>query len=345
MHTIARSTNAVLYVLALAACAGGSRSVELAAGPAAPAITADELRRDLVAFSADSFGGRATGTAHAAKAARFLTQRLQSLGVEPAGDSGYLQRVPLKRNTMTAAELSVSGASSPRLLSLGMDLLVLSNLGSGALPRLTADAELVFASYGIQDLGRSDFTGLDLAGKTLVMVAGAPPNADSLMRARYGSIQSAFTRLGGLVQRRPAAIIVLVKDSTFALAQGQFSSQQLEVAGDEPAAPANRPRPLPMVAIGRVSHGSPFVPSDWPSNDRARAMPGTRFVARLSEKVDTVITHNVVGIVRGSDAARRNTFGAYGAHYDHVGTRPPTADNPDTVLTALTTMAPGAWGY
>jgi hypothetical protein len=306
--------------------------VELTPGPAAAVIAAAELRRDLEVFAADSFGGRETGTPYAAKAQRFLVARLHSLGVEPAGDSGYLQRVPLKRNTLTASELSVSGASAPRQLSLGTDLLVLTSLGAAALPRLDTDAEIVFASYGIQDstIGRSDLAGLDIAGKTLVIVAGAPPNSDSLTRARYGSIQAAFTRLGGLVQRRPAAIVVLVPDSVFALAQGQFAAQQLELAsGATPA--ASRARLFPMVAIGRVNN-SPFAPGDWPANDRSRVMTGSRFVARLSESVDTVMTHNVVGIVRGSDATLRNSFVAYGAHYDHVGTRTATADNRDTVF-------------
>jgi len=333
-------------LLGLAACGGSASRVELTPVPAAPPITADELRGDLVVFAADSFGGRATGTPYAAKAARFLTGRLQSLGAEPAGDSGYMQRVPLQRKAMTATELSVSsGASGARQLALGSDLLVLSSLGPSALPRLSAAAELVFASYAIQDSAarRSDLAGLDVAGKVLVMVAGAPPNADSLTRARYGSIQSAFTRLGGIIQRQPAAVVVLVADSVFALAQGQFSAEQLELVTGEPR-PANLPRLFPMVTIGRLTSGSPFVPADWPTNDRPRAMPGTRFVARLSEKVDTLITHIVVGVVRGSDASRRNTFVAYGAHYDHVGTRAPAADNPDTVFNGADDDGSGSVG-
>ncbi len=322
---------ALLAAVAISAC--GPRQVELASTPSGPAITADELWRDLTVFAADSFGGRATATAYAAKAARFLVARLQSLGVEPAGDSGYLQRVPLKRNRMTATELGVATSTALKRLSLGTDLLVLGSLG-GALPRLSADAEIAFASYGIQDttVRRSDLAGLDAAGKTLVVVAGAPPNADSLTRARYGSIQTAFTRLGSLLQRQPAAIVLLVPDSVFEQARGQFSEQQLELASEDGSAPANRARLFPMVAIGRLTNGSPFLPSDWPTNDRSRMLTGSRFTAQLSETVDTVITHNVIGVVRGSDPARRNTYVAYGAHYDHVGTRVATADNRDTVF-------------
>jgi hypothetical protein len=327
-----RSTGVFAATLVVTAC--GPRRVELASSPSGTAITTDELRRDLFVFAADSFGGRATGTPYSVKAERFLTARLQSLGVVPAGDSGYLHRVPLKRNTLAAAELSVASEAAPRTLALGEDLLVLSTLGPGALPRLTVDAEVAFASYGIQDstVRRSDFAGLDVAGKTLVIVAGAPANADSAVRAKYGSVQNAFLRLGGLVQRQPAAIVMLVPDSVFALAQGQFARPQLELASEEAAPVGNQARLFPMVAIGRLKSDSPFLPRDWPSNDRSRQMSGTRFVARLSERVDTVITHNVVGIVHGSDPARRNTYIAYGAHYDHVGTRTPTPEHRDSVF-------------
>jgi hypothetical protein len=309
--------------------------VELTPGPSAAVISPDELRRDLFVFASDSFGGRATATPYATKAARFLVNRLQTLGIQPAGDSGYYQRVPLKRNTLSATALRVTTGVTVRQLSIGSDILILSSLGGpGALPRLSADGEIAFASYGIQDstIQRNDFAGLDITGKTLVVVAGAPPNADSATKARYGSVQSAFTRLGGMIQRQPAAIVLLVSDSIYRLAQSQFSQQQLELAADGAAQAANRPRPFPMVGIARVQPGSPFMPTDWATNDRPRMMPGSRFTAQLRESVDTVSTYNVIAKVEGSDPARRGTYVAFGAHYDHVGTQPATAESKDTVF-------------
>src|SRR6185503_5192093 len=79
--------------LSLAACASASRSAATA-GAAPPSdgavITADELRRDLYVFAADSMRGRETGTADVKRAAAFLASRLQRLGLEPAGDSMYM---------------------------------------------------------------------------------------------------------------------------------------------------------------------------------------------------------------------------------------------------------------
>src|SRR5919107_4814055 len=90
---------ATLLAPLLAALAAGAcrRPAPVAAAPESPRPAVDELRRDLTVFASDSFAGRETGTAGAERAARFLAQRLSALGVEPAGDSGYLQRVPLSR--------------------------------------------------------------------------------------------------------------------------------------------------------------------------------------------------------------------------------------------------------
>src|SRR5687767_6459825 len=87
-----------VLVIALAALAACSRSSSTTPSPAdALPVAATDLRRDLFAFAADSFGGRETGTPYSVRAARFLASRLVALGVEPAGDSLYLQRVPLIR--------------------------------------------------------------------------------------------------------------------------------------------------------------------------------------------------------------------------------------------------------
>jgi hypothetical protein len=63
-------------------------------------VEVDDLRASLSVLAADSLEGRATGTAGAARAARFLAAEMQGLGLEPAGDEGYLQRVPLARVTL-----------------------------------------------------------------------------------------------------------------------------------------------------------------------------------------------------------------------------------------------------
>ena len=75
--------------LLLAAC--GS-----APGPSSDSeslVARDEVREIVSVLGADSLEGRRTGTPGSARASRFLAERMRRYGLEPAGDSGFFQRV------------------------------------------------------------------------------------------------------------------------------------------------------------------------------------------------------------------------------------------------------------
>ena len=101
-------------------CAAPPRTVPAPATAAPPlgAVTAEELRRDLYAFADDSMHGRETGTEDVTRALRFLVDRLTRLGLEPAGDSGFAQRVPMQKEVFgpgTRIAVEEAGARLERL--------------------------------------------------------------------------------------------------------------------------------------------------------------------------------------------------------------------------------------
>lgn len=318
-----------LAVIALAACARSASPTvapTTAPAPAAAAggLDAAVLERDLYAFADDSMRGRETGTPDADRAARFLVEHLAPLGLEPAGDSGYYQRVPMVRTKLVASELALTNPSGRNALGLDRDLTVLSTLGPGApLPRLDADGDVVFGGYGIVDtsLGRDDIKGLALAGKVIVVVDDAPAGADSATRAKYTGLAGFVARLQLLAMRQPAAIVVLMPDTVYAKTSGELSSLTVALA----SAATDAPRMLPMIVLAPLRAGSPFVPSSWPGETAAQATTGAHLVAHVREERHPFNGYNVAAIARGSDPARRGTYVAFGAHYDHIGIQPPVA--------------------
>jgi hypothetical protein len=92
-------------LLGLVACAGGGTTGSAPPAPVpAPAervptapASPGQLRDWLSVIAADSLRGRATGTPDAAKAARLIAEAMKEMGLQPAGDSGFYQRVPLFR--------------------------------------------------------------------------------------------------------------------------------------------------------------------------------------------------------------------------------------------------------
>ncbi|MFL5577260.1 MAG: M20/M25/M40 family metallo-hydrolase [Gemmatimonadaceae bacterium] len=98
----------LLAACLLAACAGGSStpavrpdgapSVQTTARTSIQAPRAADVERVrglLSALSDDSLEGRGTGTRGSARAARLIALRMREAGLEPGGDSGYFQRVPM----------------------------------------------------------------------------------------------------------------------------------------------------------------------------------------------------------------------------------------------------------
>jgi hypothetical protein len=88
-----------------------------------PEIHSAELEASVTWLAADERRGRATGTAEAAEAGRWLAAELQAAGVKPAGDDGFLQNVPYGQCEFTALpELTLEReGAAPRPCAWGID--------------------------------------------------------------------------------------------------------------------------------------------------------------------------------------------------------------------------------
>ncbi len=312
----------LLIFVAATACGTPALTVETVPGTNSISPTAGELRRDMLVIASDSFGGRETGTPYAHKAAVWVAERARGLGLEPGGDSGYFHRVPMQRAELIPGPVTVTtAAGATSTLAFGRDLAFLTALGPGApLPKNSASAEMVFAGYGVADtaLKRDDYAGLDVAGKVVVVAALVPPEVPADQRKAWEDPQAVFNRLGPALGRGPAAVILLLPDSVYRLAAGQFSGNTISVGAA--AADARQPnRVFPLMAFAPYRDNSPFVPAGWRTGGKGQAMPGSRFAASYEERQSSFNGYNIVAIGRGSDPALRNTYVAFGAHYDHIG--------------------------
>ncbi|HEX7123668.1 MAG TPA: M20/M25/M40 family metallo-hydrolase [Gemmatimonadaceae bacterium] len=90
-----------LLVPSLVSLACGRRGVQVTTAPSAAATmaTPERTRLLLTALAHDSMEGRGTGQPGSVRAARFIAAQMRAAGLEPAGDSGYFQRVPVAITT------------------------------------------------------------------------------------------------------------------------------------------------------------------------------------------------------------------------------------------------------
>ncbi|WP_394972281.1 M28 family peptidase [uncultured Croceitalea sp.] len=134
----------------------------------AETITENELKEHLYIYASDEFEGRETGKPGQKKAIEYLKKEYISLGIPAAQTNGdYFQKVPLEIGKVPTGTISINGEA----YELGKDLLTFSSAEG-------SPSEIIYAGYGIEEGDYSDYKGLDIAGKIVLIKSGEPINAD-----------------------------------------------------------------------------------------------------------------------------------------------------------------------
>lgn len=155
---------ALLPALLFAAC-GGETAPESPSSDA-PALADDEVPRAqrmeaaLRVLAGDEMEGRAAGTPGEVRARDWLVSELERLGVQPAGEQGYLQAVPLVRMTDDQGrERLRSPAVGTNLDSIPADQRVdawnVLGLVPGSDPALAHEVIIVGSHYDHVGMGRA----------------------------------------------------------------------------------------------------------------------------------------------------------------------------------------------
>jgi len=118
-QTVRPQALGALLLCGVSLSAAGAQAIDCRPAPSAIASSREDpatVCRLLSALAADSMEGRATGSIGARRASRFIAEQFRAAGLEPAGDSGYFQRVPLVRTQ--GSDVNVIGrlrGSDPKL--------------------------------------------------------------------------------------------------------------------------------------------------------------------------------------------------------------------------------------
>ena len=325
-----RFPNAASLALLWAACLAGCD----AAGPEDAllhAVRLEPIREGTMLLSSPAYEGRGTGQPGGERAAEWIARQFEASGLEPLGGDGtFLQALAFRRSRVSDASVLVVGADSLRLHD-DFEVLMASPGDS-----LTIAGELVFVSYGIEDegLGRSDLSGVDVAGKIVLLLGDAPPGVDT----------TAFRQAAMAQQEKLMAAQALIvaglgtEDRPLAVTSRQLLLDRVELDGvGQPEGP-----PL-VVAVSNKAMERIF--GGGYAEVKARADRG-EFVSRaltpagsisLRYESSAVTAWNVIGLLRGSDPRLRDEVVAYTAHYDAFGSTPDGTIFPGAIDNALGT--------
>jgi hypothetical protein len=293
----------------------------LAAAAAEPVPEAARLLDWVRALADPAMDGRAAGTPGADRAAAYLADRFREARLQPAGDAGgYLQRFGLPTGVRlgpgNALEVAVPGQAG-HAFAIGPEVLPLTFSSDG---EVRADA--VFAGYGITapPVGYDDYAGLDAHGKVVLVMTGEPQE-----RNPHGPFRTPehfhYTELRHKVlnaREHGAAAVVVVEnpsrpDDTPRPLRGTTPAWGLvAVSATRGVATALlRPAGLDLAAL-QAAIDAALAP-------HSRPLPGVTVRLRVALVREQGTTANVVGLLPGTDPARRSEAVVVGAHYDHLG--------------------------
>ena len=331
--TLLRSLPAAGLVLALGCSAAPPAKVT-----DFPAIDTTRVLADITRLSSDEFEGRAPGGKGEQLTVDYLVQQFQAAGLEPGNPNGsWTQDVPLVGlRPMVSSPFTIKqGAKTKQLRVLG-DVVPFSRHVTEQVT--LADSEIVFVGYGIQapEFNWDDYKGVDVKGKTILMLVNDPPvpgsGPEGLDPKTFGG--KAMTYYGRWTYKfdkaaEMGAAGVLVIHETgpagypFATAQAMGGERFNLVTPDKNMGKAAVEGWISLEATTDLfaQAGLKF--------DELKAKAATRDFApvplkmtasvSLTQQMRTVDSKNVIAKLTGSDPQLKDEYVIYSAHWDHLG--------------------------
>lgn len=336
-------------LLCLALCACGQNTTAPAADAAAdaeapasapvagdhayrPAIDPADFAAHVQQLASDAFGGRGPGTPGEQKTVEYIKSQFARIGLQPGNGERWFQTVPMVRSVANpSAVLHLAIGATRQDLAFGPDMVVGTR---SAQPHVELkDSPLVFVGYGIDapERGWNDYAGLDVRGKTVVMLVNDPGFASGdpgLFDGRRMTYYGRWTYKFEEAARKGAAAALIVHDTAGAsygwdVVRNSWSGPQYDL----PAAVDPTPR-LPVQGwISGEAAKALFAAAgqDLAKLRRAAGQPGFKPVAlpataslSLDSTIGTAQSRNVLGLLPGREAADEAIV--YMAHWDHLGT-------------------------
>jgi hypothetical protein len=273
----------------------------------AASITTEDLSKHLYIIAGAEMEGRETATEGQRKAAAYIEQHFKSIGLIPGNNGSYQQHFPVYRDEVGAAEVVVNGKS----FEMGKDFVPFTMWNTNATSYFS---EVVFAGHGIVDKEVDDYKGLNVTGKAVLLLDGAPagfkPSA-----AGFRSSTSTYSKI--IAARNKGAAAVILAGNGFPRKTATVGNMYVELYKAE-----QYPNTYTISeAIARAIAGSDSCWSAWATAGKSAKVEGTVITTNVklsyTKKTIELSSSNVLGYVEGSD--KKDEWLIVTSHYDHEG--------------------------
>ncbi|MGY5796634.1 M28 family metallopeptidase [Rheinheimera faecalis] len=321
------SVSALSAMLMLAGCQSTTTPSSVAVQPKA---SAKAIEAHMMFLGDDSLEGRDTGSRGHQIASNYIATQLAALGLEPAGEQGYFQSVPMRKALLvqSSAKMSLTKAGKTTNFDYPKQFFT----GPSTLhAKADVTAPLVFVGYGLvsKEFNLDDYANLDVKGKIVVMLSGRPKSLPSEEAAHIQSLKAENAAERGAVgvitlhtpseeKVRPYANSLMYLTSPRmrwlhkdGKAEGEFESLTGSAYLHPDAA---------KVLFEGASRSLDDIFADLAAEKvpAGFALEGTVNLKRESTMED-ITSPNVAAVLPGSDPVLKDEYVVVTAHSDHIG--------------------------
>ncbi len=326
-------TLALMSCLALSAC----KKVDGPDAGALPDVKVGELSeatmKDITrTLSSDAFEGRAPGSAGEEKTVALLIEKFKAAGLAPGNGDSWTQDVPLVEIMAKNVSPLTIMADGPGLsFNYGTDF-VIGSYQEQAKTEI-ANSDMVFVGYGINapEKGWNDYAGVDVKGKTVVILVNDPdfdtPGLDGPFGGKAMTYYGRWTYKYEEAARQGAAAALIIHDEAPA-AYGwnvvnsswtgpQFLAQSKNGGADQTKGNGWIQKEVAREILAANGQDLDKLSAAAKIKGFKAAPMGVKASLTFENTISKKNSKNVVGILKG--AKRPDEYVLYTGHWDHLG--------------------------
>ncbi len=296
------------------------------------AINAGDFVEHVTTLAADAFGGRGPGTPGEDASVDYIKTQFARIGLQPGNGSDWFQTVPMVETTAdesTSLKLDVAG--KPQELKFGSDMVIGTRTGQTDVN--VKNSELVFVGYGVDapEQEWNDYAGIDVKGKTVVMLVNDPgfhANDEKLFDGKRMTYYGRWTYKFDEAARKGAAAALIIHDTEGAsygwdVVKNSWSGPQYDLpAKDDPAPRLPAQGWITGDAAKALFAGAGLDLGKLRAAANKRGFKPVPVKATMSFDLKSnsieKTSRNVIGLLPGSETPDETII--YMAHWDHLGT-------------------------
>ena len=326
-----------------------------AAVAATPALTVDTLKEVTKTLSSDLFEGRAPTSPGEDKTIGYLAGRFAAMGLQPGNKGSWFQPVPMVRMTASPEmELRFAGGNAPVSLAYKSDFVA----GSYRITPKTeiANSDVVFVGFGINapERGWNDYAGLDVKGKTVVILINDPDYGRKDLKGPFeGRAMTYYGRWTYKFEeaaRQGAAAAIIIHDTypaayPWGVVVSSWTGAQIMMdAADNHMGETQANGWMTGAAAQKLFTAAGLDLAKLTAAAKRKGFKpvplGVKASLSFTTEIARQVSHNVVGLLPGK--TRPDEVVLYSAHWDHLGICEPV--NGDNICNGALDNATGTAG-